>query len=59
MIPASSKTSRTCSLIKSRTLAEAISRASSSTGCGLDHFVARRRADGRTDRRRWAAVRGD
>jgi hypothetical protein len=38
MIPASSKSSRTCSLIKSRTLAEAISRASSSTGCGLDHF---------------------
>jgi hypothetical protein len=37
MIPASSKSSRTCSLIKSRTLAEAISRASSSTGCGLDH----------------------
>jgi hypothetical protein len=42
MIPASTKSSRACSLIKSRTLAEAISRPSSSTGCGLDHFVARR-----------------
>lgn len=37
-IPASSKSSRTWSLIKSRTLAEAISLASNSTGCGLDHF---------------------
>jgi hypothetical protein len=47
MIPASTKTSRSCSLIKSRTLAEAISRASSSTGCGLEQFFVAR-ADGTT-----------
>jgi hypothetical protein len=59
MIPASSKSSRTCSLIKSRTLAGRYRVRAARRDAASTIFVARRHADGRTDRRRLAAGRGD